>query len=119
MAEILEPQADRTATIADGETNSSAVDLGAMALVGVVFPASWDGGNLGVEVSYDRGDTWIPLTASGGGADLSITEPTETPPRATPLDPADYILGGYVRFVAASAPSGADRTLTLVRRRLY
>lgn len=118
MSEFLTPVADKTVTIADTETESSAVDLGRLALVGVVFPASWDGGDLTVEVSYDEGTTWIGVTEESGGDDLTIAGPTETPPRVTPVPRESLIVGNYIRLVAASAVS-ADRELTIVRRRMY
>lgn len=97
--------ANFTATIANGQTESSTVQLGSFRLAGVFIPAAFTGVALTFRGSYD-GTNFFPVHTAAGAA-LSVTVAAG---RYVILNPDDFLGLRYIRFVSGSA-EGALRTL--------
>jgi hypothetical protein len=111
-----------TVTIANGQSLSGAINLGAHILCAIVIPAAWTAAALSFQVSDDLGLTWqdmydstgtevtIPLAAAVAGQRISINTAL--------FAGADFL---KIRSGTGGAPvaQGAARTITLISRKLY
>lgn len=97
-----------TATIANGQTTSGAIQLGGMCLCGILLPAAFTGTALTFLASPD-GVTYKALKAGTGGSALSYTVAQDT---FAAIDPKDFQGVNFLKIVSGSAEAGA-RTLKL------
>lgn len=108
-------RAPSSATIANGENLSGAVDLGDKTMTGIIMPAAWTAAVLTFAVSAD-GVTYNPLYDEYG------TEVAETVAagRAIRLDPAQWAGWRYLKIrsgtAAAPVAQGAERIVQIVSR---
>lgn len=89
----------RTATIANGESLSAAVDLDGSTIVGIIMPAVWTAANLTLQMSAD--DTTFNNVYDELGAEKTITAAAS---RYIPLNPSDFL--GADSFKLRSGTSG-------------
>lgn len=99
----------QSVTIANGGTNSTAVDISKYALAGIEFPAALTGTGVTLQVSQDN-STFVTVYQASG--DVTITKQNSK----LVLVGATYKtlegLGKYLRVVSSGA-EGAERTLKL------
>lgn len=104
------------ATIANGQSITSALNLGGLRLFGIVMPSAWTTANLTFQMSHDGGATWNNIYDTNGN-EISITAGTS---RFIALDPVNYasITMLKVRSGTSGAPvnQGQESTLQLVLR---
>jgi hypothetical protein len=107
------PQAQ--AIIANGQSLSAAIGLGATPLHAIAMPAAWDAAALTFQGSID-GATWLELTNASGSA-ISVTAAAG---QLIVLDPTLWRAVNFikVRSGTSGAPVNqtAQRTLTLILR---
>lgn len=112
---VLPGRTVSSATIANGENLSGAVDLGDKTMTGIVMPAAWTAAVLTFAVSAD-GVTYNPLYDEDGS---EVTE-TVAASRAIRLDPAQWAGWRYVKIrsgtAAAPVAQGAERIVQIVSR---
>ena len=105
-----------TATIANGQSVSNALNLGGLRLFGIVMPAAWTAANVSFLMSPDNGVTWQPVF-DATGVEVSATAAAA---RCILLDPAllPALQWLQIRSGTSGAPTnqGADRNLTLILR---
>ncbi len=99
---------DVDATIANGATVSSTINLGGFTPVGILLPAAFTGTSISFQASVD-GTNFFPVRAGTGGALLSYTVAQGT---YAALNPNDFHGIHYLRVVSGSA-EGAARTLKI------
>lgn len=95
-------------TILDGETNSYGFRMGGDSLIGFITPATFEATSLQVQVSMDS-LTWQNLS----GATYTVTTNT-----AYEVSPQSVYGWPFVRFVLNSAPSGDDRILKVLVKKI-
>jgi len=100
-----------TATIADAATESGAVDLSGTTLVGVAFPAEFDGTAVTVKAASTSGGTYVNVY-DNNGLQLSLTAAAS---RVITIDPVKTAGLQYIKLVAGTAQTGAT-VLTLITR---
>ncbi len=104
------------ATIANGQSLSTGVPLGAKSLVGIAMPAAWDAAGLTFQVSVDDRATWLDLVDTSGTA-LAATVAAA---QFVQIDPTKWkgINNVKVRSGTAGAPVNqtADRAIILIVR---
>lgn len=93
------------ATIANGQTTSSAIDLRADTSAGFILPAAFTGTGMTFQVSADN----VTYTAH------SATSVTVAQGKAYGI-PADVAVFPWIKLVSGSSEAGA-RTITIVRKR--
>lgn len=103
---------DLTATVANGGTDSDAVDLHGCALAGLIMPAAFTGTSVKLLACDTLTGTYV-LVADGAGADVSITVTTSKYVAVPNLT----LLAG-IRFLKlrSSGAEAAERTVRLVVR---
>lgn len=106
MERVQGYQTDVVATIASGQTASSAILFRGYAQGGFVLPAAFTGATVGFSVSAD-GVTYGTLYDSANAA-VSVTV-TQARAYAFPIAVFPF---GYVKIVSASA-EGADRSISV------
>lgn len=102
--------------IANGASESAAVDLGGLHLAAILMPAAWTAASITLLTSYD-GVTFLPVYDSLG-AEIALTV------AASRLVIADFdktvALGNHIKLRSGTASlpvnQGADRTLSLITR---
>jgi hypothetical protein len=100
-----------TATIANGASTSSAIELGNATVVGVYIPAAFTGTAITFTACSTATGTFSPLK-DGAGAAISKTVAAGD---YIYLDPVLFAGVAFVKIVSGSAEAAA-RTLTLVAR---
>jgi hypothetical protein len=100
------------ATIANGQTVSSAVDLGGTTLCGLMMPAAFTGVALTFQGSIDG--TNFAIVKGSDGNDLSLTVAAA---RYVKLNPVDFYGLRHLKLVSGSAEAAA-RDITLASRPL-
>ncbi len=107
-----------TATIANGASLSSVVDLAGLALVGIEMPAAWTAANLTFQAAASASANVANFYDEMGGEFTASAAAS----RYIKIDPADFAGIKYlkVRSGTSGAPvaQGADRSITLVCRSL-
>lgn len=96
-------------TIANGQTDSAAIDLGGFTLCGILFPAAFTGTALSFLVSSAIDGTFVPLKSTASGTTLSYTVGQAT---YAALDPKDFQGANFIKLKSGSTEGGA-RALTL------
>lgn len=105
-------------TIANGAQLSSDAACGALRLVGIIMPATWDGGNLGLEAVVDQSatnppvPTWGAVVDQAGAPIVLATAPANGEYVAIP-DTFAVVALGVVRLTNTIAV-GAQRIVRLV-----
>lgn len=100
-----------TATIANGQTKSGAIDLDFATLCGIFLPAAFTGTALTFEASATETGTFVPVV-DGAGASVSKTVAQG---QYVYLDPAIFAGLRFIKVVSGSS-EGAARSLTLATR---
>lgn len=102
-----------TATIANGESLSGAVDLGDGILTRIEMPAAWTAAGLTFQVSADN-STWLDLY-DDAGSEVSVTADAS---QAMRVDFADWIGVRYLKARSGTSGTpvnqGAERVLSLI-----
>jgi len=105
--------ATATATIANGESLSAAVDLGTGRLAGIVMPAAWTAANLTFQTSPD-GVTWRDRYDWLGGEVTVVAAAA----RSIQVNLADWLGVRFLKVRSGTSGTpvnqGAERVLTLV-----
>jgi hypothetical protein len=105
-----------TATIANGQSLSGALNLGGLRLFGIVMPAAWTAAGLTFRMSPDGGASWSDLY-DDAGVEFIVSAAAS---RFIMLDPAGFSALPWLqaRSGTSVAPvaQGADRSLTLMLR---
>ena len=94
--------------IANGATNSDGFRMAGDNVIGIITPATFEPTSLTVQVSLN-GIDWIVLNG------VSFTVTTS---RAYEVSTQSIYGWPFVRFVANSAPSGADRIVKVLIKRI-
>lgn len=102
-----------TATIANGQTASGAVDMNTHALCGMFIPSSFTGTTITFQTALTLAGTYVSVR-DGAGSALSKTVAQG---QYIPLDPADFAGIRFLKIVSGSA-EGGERVVTLVGRLL-
>jgi len=104
-----------TATIANGQSLSGAVNLSGFTLIGIDMPASWTTANLTLQASIDN-STWDNVFDSLG-TEVTITAAAS---RFILLNPADFVSVRYLKVRSGTSGTpvnqGGARTITLIVR---
>lgn len=98
----------KSASIANGETTSGAVDLGSFRALAIGLPAAFDGTTITVEAAPEAEGTFQPVYDDAGTA-VSLTVAAG---HVVAVDAVPLAALRFVRFVAGTAQT-ADRTLVL------
>ena len=103
-----------TATIANGATESEAVDLGGLELAGIFVPDTFDGTAISVKVAPSLDGTYVTLREAD--SDFSVTVAAS---RYVPIENLALFAGAqYIKLVSGTAQATTDTTLTLALRPL-
>lgn len=94
-----------SATIANGQQESSALSLAGFTLVGIQFPAAFTGTTVTFEMSDAVGGTYVPVYNSAGLVTYTIAQG-----RYYAIDPKDFYGINFLKIKSGSA-EGAARTL--------
>jgi hypothetical protein len=104
----------RTVTIAVGQTQSGALNVRGVAVIGVDIEAATEGATLALEYSLTGTSNWKPLKNSGGVAEtITITAAAES----FWLDPNKTLFCPFIRLVSSLAQAGADAVIGVHTRR--
>lgn len=95
-------------TIADGATVSDSFRMSGDSLIGFTTPATFEPTSMQVQVSFD-GITWKNLSG------VAYTVTTNTAYEVTPQSVYGW---PFVRFSVNSAPSGADRVVQVMIKKI-
>lgn len=98
------------ATISDGDTESAEVNILGFRVIGVAFPASWDGANLTFQVDPDGAGTFYDVEDESASA-VQLDDPGASDVGL--IANTNEVIGEAVKVVASSAVS-ADRVLILL-----
>lgn len=111
VAEFSPFLAVTTATIANGQTTSSAIDLSGTTLVGIQLPASFTGTSLTFQAATTAGGTYqTVIDGSGTTISRAISQG-----RYLTLNPIDFAGIQFLKVVS-SASEGGQRNLELISR---
>lgn len=105
----------QTATIANGQTVSGAIDCGYGALCALESPAAFDAANISFQGSVD-GVVYYPIYFDDGTL-YSVTVGTLSAVRAFALDYTKFVAFRHIKLVASGATAAA-RTWTCVLRNM-
>lgn len=97
------------ATILNGQTESSIVDLKGTTSAVLYIPASFTGTSISFQTSFDNGDTFFVLQ-DGNGNPVS---PSVSPSISVPLSPQQFYGIRLLKIVSGSAEVG-DKIITVV-----
>ena len=107
----------QTATIANNESLSDAIDLADSSLVGIIMPAAWTAAGLHIAGSVD-GISYYPLFDTAGN-ELGIT--TAVAAYMYSFDPGLAVPPKYIKLRSGTAGTpvnqGAARTFSVISRR--
>lgn len=104
----------QTAVIASSGTASGAIDLGDDDLVAIITPAAITGTAISITASTSLAGTYVTVQ-DGDGADLSLAVAAS---KYIPIN--NLALTAGLRFIklVSNASEDAERTITLVQRRM-
>lgn len=97
----------RPVLIASGGTESAAINLKGLCLVGILLPATFTGTTLTFEACDTEAGTFVPVKTGTGGSALSYTVAQAT---YAAIDPKDFQGINFLKIKSGST-EGADRTL--------
>ncbi len=100
-----------TANIANGQTVSTAIDLGGASMAGIIMPAAFTGATISFKVSDTLAGTYVPLKNTAGTT-ISFTVSAST---AIGFSPTDFAAWQYIQIVSASA-EGGSRDIKVIPR---
>lgn len=104
---------DLSATIANGQTVSDAIDLGGLELVGFFLPSTFDGTSLSLQASTHIDGTYVAVE-NGSGSAYSITTAAS---KYAPIADLAVIAGlRFIKLVAGASQSTSDTVITLAVR---
>jgi len=95
--------------IANGQTDSDALDTGGMALCGIFIPAAFTGTALTFKAATSLAGTYVPVKNTLSGTLISYTV---APGQFNAIDPKDFQGIRFLKVVSGTS-EGAARTLTL------
>lgn len=98
------PIVTRTATIANGESLSAAIEIDGSAVVGVVMPASWTAANLTLQASHD--DTTFNNVYDELGTEKTVVASTS---RYIPLNPADFLGANSIKVRSGTSGTAVNQ----------
>lgn len=102
-----------TATIADGQTESTVISLDGTSLVGISFPSTFDGTNITFKVCDTSDGTYLDYTNTAGTLVTAVAGAN----KAMGIIPADFAGYNYIKVIAVTPQTG-DTVLTLKSRPL-
>lgn len=108
---LILPDAGFTATIANGQTKSGAVDLGGRTLQGIFTPGALTGTALTFEAAPTADGTYVPVRKEDGSA-YTLTVAAS---RYTRVDATLFAGLRFIKVVSGSS-EGAERVLNLSSR---
>ena len=100
-----------TVTISNGTTTSGAIALDGYLIGGIEFPATWDGGNVTIQVGFTSGGTFYDAYDSIGTI-VTLTAGTSRYVGITGSFLQAIASAPFIKLKSASAV-GADRTLNI------
>ena len=100
-----------TATIANGQTTSGAIDIGEEVVVGLVTPAGLTGASLTFTASDTEGGTYSPVYDQYG-TQVTITVSTS---RHVTIAPETLLGCRWLKIVSGSAEAGGDDIVVITR----
>jgi hypothetical protein len=100
-----------TTTIANGATDSAAIDLGVATLAGLTFDSAFDGTTITFKVATASGGTFVPMVNSSGTT-ISYTVAAS---KYLPLDPAIFAGIRHFKITAGTSQTGIS-TITIHKR---
>lgn len=111
----------KTALIANGAALSGALFLGEQVLVGLLMSAAWTAASLTFQISIDGGVTWNDLY-DDSGTEVTLA-PTSPAGKYMAISPDPFAGAVFLKIRSGTTGSpvnqGADRTLTLLTRKLF
>lgn len=99
---------EQTATIANGQTTSDAINCLGKSIVGLIMPAAFTGTTLTIQSSFD-GSTFKDAY-DGFGNQITINVGTS---RHIHLSCGDFLATKYIKLVSGSS-EGAEREITVI-----
>lgn len=104
---------DLTATIANGQTDSAAIDLGGLEFAGLFAPATFDGTQLKLLAAPTIDGTYLPVQ-DGYGTDYVLTL---TAGRYVPIPDLTVTAGlRFIKLSAVTPQAGTDTAIPLALR---
>ncbi len=104
---------DLTATIASGQTESAALDLNGLELVGFFIPSTFDGTTLSLSTAPAADGIYVAVQ-DGDGSDFSLTVAASKYVAVSSLGVTAGLQ--YVKLVAGTTQSTTDTVITLALR---
>ncbi len=106
---------DLTTTIAVGQTDSSAIDLCGLELVGLFIPSNFTATAISIQTAPASGGTYV-TAQDGYGSTYSITVSAN---KYVPISNYNVVAGlRFIKLIAGTAQSSTDAVITLALRSL-
>lgn len=97
-------------TIASSGTDSQAIDLFGMNMVGILFPSEMTGTSMTFKASVDGSNYYTCYDSAGSAVSLTVTADGYVL-----LTPSDFAGVRYIKLVSGSS-EGAERTIKVIMR---
>lgn len=106
---------DLTTTIAVGQTDSAAIDLSGLELVGFFIPSNFIATSISLQTAIAIGGTYVAVQ-DGSGATYSLTVAAS---KYVPVNNFNIVAGlRFLKITAGAAQTGTDAVITLALRSL-
>lgn len=106
---------DLTTTIAVGQTDSAAIDLSGLELVGFFTPSNLTGTSISLQAATSAAGTYVAVQ-DGAGATYSLTVAAS---KYVPIDNFNIVAGlRFIKLTAGTTQASTDAVITLAIRSL-
>jgi len=106
---------DLTTTISVGQTDSTAIDLCGLELVGFFIPSNFTATSITIQTAPASGGTYV-VAQDGYGSSYSITVAAS---KYVPINNYNVVAGlRFIKLTAGTAQSSTDAVITLALRSL-
>lgn len=110
MATLTRNPKQATATIANGGTTSSAIDIRNASIIGIITPSALTGTTITMAVSTSQSGTYVPLRSSASTAISLTVAASGAYPLSVNVEPWSWL-----KLVSGSVEA-ADRSITVVMK---
>ncbi len=106
---------DLTTTIAVGQTDSAAIDLSGLELVGFFIPSNFTATTISIQAAPSSTGTYV-VAQDGSGATYSLTVAAN---KYVPINNFNIVAGlRFIKLTAGTAQASTDAIITLAMRSL-
>lgn len=106
---------DLTATIANGQTDSGAIDLSGLELVGFFIPANFTATSISIQAATSLGGSYV-TAQDGYGSNYSLSVAAS---KYIPINNFNIVAGlRFIKLTAGTAQTPTDAVITLALRSL-